>query len=103
MSDKPKSTGAGAILRESFANSSGEWIDRSNLAANAVIEWHEAQREKVGETWEVRSYNRDGIAHWVLATYQTRDYAMVRKHNECVAKDYAVTVVHVTRYRKVKR
>lgn len=73
-----------------------------HLITQRVIEWHEAQRERTSEHWEVRSFKRGGVGQWVLATYLTREDAMVRKHNECVAKDYAVTVVHVTRYRRKK-
>jgi len=88
-----------------FGKGSSTHLSIGQVQANAlqaVIEWHEAQRERMSEHWEVRSFKRDGVGQWVIATYSTREDAMVRKHNECVAKDYAVTVVHVTRYRRKK-
>lgn len=59
--------------------------------AQAVIEWHEAQRVKVSERWEVEQYGRR-VSGVVFATSKLA-------HLSARIND-RVTVVKVTRYRR---
>lgn len=105
MTDKSKpwlaAKTAGDALLEAHAHVShkgyASWCD---FEAACVIEWHEAQRKKVSEKWEVLlKFNRKGEVWQMSSTYSSRESALVRVTN---TDAYSMKVVKVTRYLRKK-
>ena len=85
-----KTAGDALLEAQACASHKGfaSWCD---FEAAAVIEWHEAQRVKVCERWEVEQYGRR-VSGIVFATSKLA-------HLSARIND-RVTVVKVTRYRR---
>jgi hypothetical protein len=70
--------------------------DLIDTVADAVIEWHEAQREKVGEGWEVFFHCEDGS--WLMCGR----YPDLKSARKRIGGQDEMKVVKVTRYRRKK-
>lgn len=92
MTAKPwlaaKTAGDALLEAQACASHKGfaSWCD---FEAAAVIEWHEAQRERIGETWERRQCN--GRILYCGSSGEAKGGSCSR-----------CRVIHVTRYRRKK-
>lgn len=93
---------AGECAARCMAETPGRWIDRCEVVAQAVIEWHEAQRERIGEYWrvdcEMIHIDARSVTKW-SAIFYTHELA-VTSARSTRDNDTTAQITHVTRYRR---
>lgn len=84
-----------------FGKGSSTHLSIGQVQANAlqaVIEWHEAQREKVGEYWRVEY--QDALHTWDRNVERRGPAIDEAKVNRKRFPQLSCKVIHVTRYRR---